>query len=204
MAAYPVGDPAEPAVTVRFVGDERRTAPPMSAAALARLELPWLADGVSVRVTDGRGSMVIRRERHRLISDGGGTVGRFDGVRLLRGEGGGGAVPGEPGLVEVTFASLPTGPRQSSNRPMDLPEILDLLRRLPTRTGSCLSAEHQAGCVQMRWADGRLWLETPHPADATVTGRYARLDEAERILTILATEHRNAVPYLDGVTTKPW
>jgi hypothetical protein len=56
----------------------------------------------------------------------------------------------------------------------------------------------------MRWEDGRLWLETPHPQDATATGKQATLDEAERMLAILATEGRAAVAELDGVTRQPW
>lgn len=87
---------------------------------------------------------------------------------------------------------------------MVLPEVLDVLRRLPTRTGSWLCAAGTGGVVQQRWEDGRLWLETPHPADGTATGKYARLDEAERMLTVLATEDRVAVVDLDGVTTAPW
>lgn len=200
MAAYPIGDPAEPPVTVQFTPERRREVPAMSASALAQLELPWLAEGESVRV----GEVLLRRMRHRLVWEDGRMAGRFDGLRLLRGGDVSGDVPDEPGLVEVTYCNLPTGEQQYQSRPMELPEILDVLRRLPTRTNSWLCAVHDAGCVQMCWEGGRLWLETPNPADQSSTGKYASLDEAERMLTILATEHRNGVAELDEVTTKPW
>lgn len=56
----------------------------------------------------------------------------------------------------------------------------------------------------MEWEDGRLWLETPHPEDATSTGRHATLDEAVQVLTILAAEDRSAVAELAGATRRPW
>ncbi|MEU4689978.1 hypothetical protein [Actinoplanes sp. NPDC023714] len=203
MAAYPVG--AEPGriVEVRFVPDRHMVFPPMPVGALAALELPWLPAGTSVRVDDGERTMTIRREKHRLISDDGRETGRFEGLRLLSGEGDG-EVPGEPGLMEVTYQCLPTGPQQIAGRPMSLPEMLAVLRRLPTRTGSWLSAVHEAGIVQMRWEHGGLWLESPFVAESASVGKYAGLDEAERMLTILATENRTAIRELDGVTTKPW
>jgi len=204
LAAFPPDRPVGRTAKVQFLPDQHRVYPPMSVAALASLELPWLADDTAVRVDDGDRTVTIRRERHRLVADDGRVAGRFEGLRLL-GEGDpGGAVPDEPGLIEVTFSCLPSGAQQHANRPMDLPEIIDVLRRMPTRTDSWLSAEHDAGCVQMRWENGRLWLETPNPADSSSTGKFASLDEAERMLTILATQNRNAVADLDGVTTKPW
>ena len=42
------------------------------------------------------------------------------------------------------------------------------------------------------------------PLDAFVSSKYASLDEAEQMLTILATENRNAIRELNDVTTKPW
>lgn len=115
-----------------------------------------------------------------------------------------GEVPGETGLIEVTYQCMPTGPQQIAGRPMSLPEILAVVRRLPTRTGSWLAATHKAGIVQMRWENGKLWLESPFVAESASVGKYASLDEAEQMLTILATENRNAIRELDGVTTKPW
>jgi hypothetical protein len=88
---------------------------------------------------------------------------------------------------------------------MGLAETLDVLRRLPTGRRSWLCAVTPAGgVVQMRWEQGRLWLETPNPSDATSTGKFAGLDEAELMLTVLATEDRVAIGELEGVTTQPW
>jgi hypothetical protein len=78
------------------------------------------------------------------------------------------------------------------------------VRRLPTRTDSWLAAIHEAGIVQMRWENGKLWLESPFVAESASVGKYAGLGEAERMLTILATENRNAIRELDSVITKPW
>ncbi|XVU29760.1 DUF6891 domain-containing protein [Actinoplanes sp. CA-054009] len=187
LAAIPGGDPAERPVAVEGLGD----LPPMSAAALAELELPWLPEGTTARVA----GTTVRRERDRLVGGDGRVVGRFQGLRLLSEDGGPDAEPPrEPGLIDVT----PGG------RPMELPEVLDALRRMPARTGTWLSVLHDAGCVQVCWEDGRLWLETPNAADESTTGKFAELPEVESVLTVLATEGRNAVPGLDGVTTEPW
>jgi len=203
MAAFP--ESAEPGrtVQVQLVPDRHLVFPPMSAGALAALELPWLPEDTSVRVDDGERTVTIRRVGHRLISDDGREAGRFEGLRLLDAPGEGG-VPGEPGLIEVTYQGLPNGPHQVAGRPMSLPEILAVVRRLPTRTDSWLAAVHEAGVVQMRWENGKLWLESPFVAESASVGKYASLNEAERMLTILATENRNAIRELDGVTTKPW
>jgi hypothetical protein len=203
MAAYPVTAEPGRAVDVQFVPDRHMVFPPMSAGALAALELPWLPDDTSVRVEDGERRMAIRREKHCLISDDGRRVGRFEGLRLLAGEDDG-DVPGETGLIEVTYQCMPAGPQETAGRPMSLPEILAVVRGLPTRTDSWLAAVHEAGIVQMRWENGRLWLESPFVAESASVGRYADLDDAERMLTILATENRNAIRELDGVTTNPW
>ncbi|MBG0566465.1 DUF6891 domain-containing protein [Actinoplanes aureus] len=203
MAAVPVSADLSRTVKVQFVPDRHLVFPPMSVGALAALELPWLPDDTSVRVDDGQRTVTIRRERHRLISDDGREASRFEGLRLLGTEDDGG-VPGETGLIEVTYQCMPTGPQQVAGRPMILPEILALMRRLPTRTNSWLAAEHDAGIVQMRWENGRLWLESPFVAESASVGKYASLDEAERMLKILATENRNAIRDLDGVITKPW
>ncbi|GIF21126.1 hypothetical protein Ate02nite_38560 [Paractinoplanes tereljensis] len=213
MAAFPVSAELGRTAEVRFAPDRNMVFPPMSLGALAALELPWLPDDTSVRVDDGERTVTIRRERHRLISDDGREAGRFEGLRLLDSEDEGaedegaedeGAVPSETGLIEVTYQCMPTGPQQVAGQPMSLPEILAVVRRLPTRTNSWLAAVHDAGIVQMRWEDGRLWLESPLVTESASVGKYASLDDAERVLTILATENRNAIRELDGVTTKAW
>jgi hypothetical protein len=201
MAEFATPHPAEPVAEVEVVSGRHRVAVPMPLSALARLELPFLPTGVSVRVN---GSAALHRDHHRLVSEDGRSVGRFDGQRLLQG-GSDDSPEAEPGLLEVTFESGTTGPSQGASRPMVLAETLDVLRRLPTWRGSWLCAvSPTGGIVQMRWEHGHLWLETPNPSDATSTGKVASLDEAELMLTILATEDRVAITELDGVTTKPW
>ncbi|MFD0592516.1 hypothetical protein ACFQZ4_08070 [Catellatospora coxensis] len=181
----------------------RRLAPRMTATALSMLELPWLPQGVAVRVEGDGAPVELRRERSRLFSDDGRSVGRFDGLRLLNG-GDDPQAPDEPGMLEVTYESQPDGPSAFPSVPMALPEALDVLRRLPTRTNSWLCAVSAAeAVVQLRWEKDGLWLETPHPEDATSTGKYATYDEAVRVLTILATEDRSALAELDGAARRP-
>lgn len=204
MAAYAPYDPAEPEVAVQVPKGRVNLPPTMTATALALLELPWLPADATVRVADDGRSMELHRRRSRLISDDGRSVGRFDGLTLLRG-GDDPQPPDEPGLLEVTYESMMHGPKAFPAVPMVLPEVLDVLRRLPTRTNSWLCAVSAAeAVVQLRWESGGLWVETPHPEDATSTGKYATLDEAVHLLTVLATENRSAIADLPGVTRQPW
>jgi hypothetical protein len=108
-----------------------------------------------------------------------------------------GDVTTAPDLVDVAL-------KHASARPMEPAEMIDVLRQLPTRTDAWLSAVNDAGCVQVAWEDGQLWLETPDPAAGASIGKYATLAEAERVLTVLATGRRVAVTDLDGVITKRW
>lgn len=177
---------------------------PAPAPELERLVLPWLPDGVTVRLTapDG-GSAEVHREFDHLVDDGGWRAGRFAGLSLLTGSVGAGAP--ETGLLDVTFASEPTGSRETQSRPMTLAETLDTLRTLPPRTRSYLSALGRSrGIVQMNWEDERFWLETPDAAVGASTGKFATMAEAEHMLTVLAEEDRVAIPDLPGVITKPW
>jgi hypothetical protein len=210
LAAFTTGGPDEPDVAVEVVEGRHRLGRRMSAVALAGLDLPWLPTGVVLRMGAqmglqmGTDAMVVRRKHDRLVTDDGRSVGRFDGLRLMNGTSGADAVS-EPGLLEVTYETRPNGPSETAARPMVLPEVIDVLRRLPTRTDSWLCAvSGTGGIVQMCWEDGRLWLETPQPDAGASTGKHARREEAEQMLAILSTEDRVAVAELDGVTTKPW
>ncbi|MEV0459921.1 DUF6891 domain-containing protein [Catellatospora methionotrophica] len=204
MAAHAPYDPAEPELSVQVTKGRLRIGPRLTGTALARLELPWLPPDVTVRVEGSGPPMEVHRDGSHLVSDDGRRVGRFDGLRLLAG-GHDPAAPDEPGLLEVSYASQPNGPSAFPGVPMVLPEVLEVLPRLPTRTKSWLSAiSGSAAIVQMSWDDGKLWLETPHPEDATATGKHATLDEAVRMLTVLATEDRSALAELAGVSRRPW
>jgi hypothetical protein len=115
------------------------------------------------------------------------------------------APPVEADLLDVTFQAMPSGPQQPAGRPMTSAEAIEVLRRLPTRTDSWLSALGRSdGCVQMRWESGRLWLETPDPDAGASAGKHATLAEAERMLTVLATEDRVAIGELPEVITLAW
>ncbi|MFC7242064.1 DUF6891 domain-containing protein [Catellatospora aurea] len=205
MAACAPYDPAEPELSVQSAKGRRLAiAARMTATALAALELPWLPKGVTVRIEGGAAPVELRREGSRLFSDDGRSAGRFDGLRLLNG-GDDPRAADEPGLLEVTYESQPNSGSAFPSAPMMLPEALDVLRRLPTRTNSWLCAASASDvAVQMRWEHCGLWLETPHPEDATSTGKYATLDEAVRMLTVLATEDRSAMAELEGATRRPW
>jgi hypothetical protein len=203
LAAFAGHDPGGPVAGVTVTRGRLDVEPRMPAETLALLELPWLPGNVCLNVELSGRTMEVRRERHRLVTDDGRAAGRFEGLRLLREKTS--CVPDEPGLLEVTYESLPTGPAQRAARPMVLPEVLEVLRRLPTRTDSWLSAVSAGGSVvQLRLEGGRLWLETPHPEDATATGKYASHAEAAWVLSVLAEQDRSAVGELPGVTRKPW
>lgn len=204
LAAFAGHDPDAPVATVNVTRGRLDLDPCMSAKTLALLELPWLPGNVCLSVELSGYTVEVRRERHRLVSDDGRAAGRFEGLRLLQGSKDS-LVPDEPGLLEVSYESLPTGPAQRAARPMVLPEVLEVLRRLPTRTDSWLSAVSAGGSVvQLRLEGGRLWLETPHPEDATATGKYASHAEAVQVLSVLAEQDRSAVGELPGATRKPW
>ncbi|MEV0900747.1 hypothetical protein [Actinoplanes sp. NPDC049802] len=177
----------------------------LGAAALGEVELPWLPAGVEVRLTEGGRSVVVRREFDRLVADDGRATGRFDGLRLLE-DGGVETEPvAEAGLIEVTYQTMPSGPAQHAGRPMTIAEVTEVLRRLPTRTGSWLSAVGRSGgCVQMACEETGLWLETPDVEAAASIGKQATLDEAERMLGVLADEDRVAIRELPEVISRPW
>jgi hypothetical protein len=80
-----------------------------------------------------------------------------------------------------------------------------LLRAMPPRTGSwaCFGGA-AGGVIQIRWEDGRLWLETPDPSTRTSLGRYVSLTEAEGMVSMLAIEGRVAVSELDGLQRIAW
>ncbi|BCY06781.1 hypothetical protein [Actinoplanes sp. L3-i22] len=223
MAAYLTESPAaSPVIEVEVI--RGRAVPglggPTPAVQLERLVLPWLPAGVTVRLTSpgeasaspggvsaspGGASAEVHREFDRLVGGDGRRVSRFAALRLLDPSAGSEPGDAEPALLDVTFQSMPSGPRESQARPLTLPETLDVLRRLPTGTNSWLAAGSRSDeLVQMRWEDGQLWLETPDVAISASIGKYATLAEAEQVLTILAEQDRVAIRELPDVITKPW
>ncbi|MBO3737079.1 DUF6891 domain-containing protein [Actinoplanes flavus] len=202
MAAHP-SEPGGREIGVEVVRGRHRVPGRLPAAVLGEVELPWLPAGVELELTDGDRTVAVHREFDRLIGDGR-AVGRFDGLRLLA-DGEIGEPPAEAGLIEVTYQTLPGGPAESAGRPMTIAEVTDVLRRLPTRTGSWLSAVGRSGgCVQVVWEEAGLWLETPDVEAAASVGKHTTLDDAERMLGVLADEDRVAVRELPGVISRPW
>jgi len=217
LAAYAPAPEPIPDVEVAVVDDASSSpvdAGRESAESLALLELPWLPADVRLRTArlpaagdpatgDPAAAtgdpVVVRREFDRLRTDDGRVAGRFDGLRLLRGE----AVPeptDEPDLLEVRYDDG----TYHHDSPMTLTETLAVLRAMPV-AGTWLSAQGRGGgVVQLSWPDGELWVESPDPADRTTTGAHTSIGEAERLLTLLAAEDRAAVHELAGATTRPW
>lgn len=199
MAAYATPEPGEREVVFEPPGG--RMPMPMPISAVAAVELPWLPAGKPARV-DG---VEVTRRHHLLFLSDGRSAGRLHGLSLLRGTDAEQTPVGEPGLVEVTYETRPAGPNEYDGLPLRWDATAEIVRRMPTRTGSWLSAiTPSGGIVQMSWDDGQLWLETPHPDDATSTGKHATVEEAERMLRILAEEDRVAIAELPGAIRRPW
>jgi hypothetical protein len=199
LAAYAIPDPNERQIVFEPPGG--RLPVPLPVSALATVELPWLPNGRPARI-DG---IEVTRQHHLLFLDDGRCAGRFHGLSLLDRTGAEQPPAGEPDVLDVTYEMNPNGPNQSAGLPLGWKEAAEIVRRMPTRTGSWLSALSPSGAiVQMSWNDGRLWLETPHPDDAASTGKHATVEEAEQMLRILAEEDRVAIADLPGAIRKPW
>ncbi len=190
---------------------------PLPATRLAALCLPWLPARTRLRVEpEGGEAMVLRRERDRLIAaydDGrperavdrtraGELLGLDAGSSVHSGGSGRGGHSGPPSL-DVTYDCRLGS--EAAEVPLDLFESVALLRAMPPRTGSwaCFGGA-AGGVIQIRWEDGRLWLETPDPSTRTSLGRYVSLTEAEGMVSMLAIEGRVAVSELDGLQRIAW
>ena len=94
--------------------------------------------------------------------------------------------------------------------PVLLDEALGWVQNLEPVDGYFLTFTGRSkGTVQMMWqAQGpnrpELWLETPNPAKRELHGRFATLEEAQRMVTILAVEDRVAVHELGDLKINTW
>ncbi|MEU8331523.1 hypothetical protein [Micromonospora sp. NPDC048839] len=186
---------------------------PSSAARLAGLHLPWLPAGVRIQVAHQGAAVVVRREGDTLVGtypeqDGRElTVGRYDGMDLIRRLPGGSvpaaALPAPPDFLEATYQYR--GDVQK-DVPLDAAEVRLLLRAMRPLSRDFLTAfGRSGGCVQVAWERDGLWLEELDMARSTSTGRIATVAEAERLLTVLATEDRVPIDDLGGdLVTKRW
>ncbi|MEU7614359.1 hypothetical protein [Micromonospora sp. NPDC049204] len=186
---------------------------PSSAARLAGLHLPWLPSGVRVRLAREGAAVIVRREGDALVGtspDQAGrelTVGRFDGLELIGRFTDGSvravATPAPPDFLEATYQYRDDVQKEV---PLDAAEARLLLRAMRPLSRDFLTASGRSGgCVQATWERDGLWLEELDTARATSTGRIATVAEAERLLTVLATEDRVGIDELGGdLVTKSW
>ncbi|WP_157407226.1 hypothetical protein [Actinomadura atramentaria] len=112
-------------------------------------------------------------------------------------------VPGEPEpLLEITVNDATRRRSDSEMHPENLETCLRWVRALTPEDGNFLTFEGRTGGIvqMMREDDGRLWLETPEPGARRAVGRYVEVEEAERMVEVLAREDRVAVAELGGLT----
>ncbi|GGO01570.1 DUF6891 domain-containing protein [Micromonospora parathelypteridis] len=196
-----------------WTGSDAPTEGLTSAARLAGLDLPWLPAGVRIQVAHEGTTVVVRREGDTLVGaypEQGGrelTVGRHDGMDLIRRLTGGSVPaatqPAPPNFLEATYqyrGSVQKGV------PLDAAETRLLLHAMRPLSFDFLTAfGRSGGCVQVAWEPDGLWLEELDSARSTSTGRIATIGEAERMLTVLATEDRVPIDELGGdLVTKRW
>jgi hypothetical protein len=202
----------------------RRSAKPalVRAESVLKRDLPGLLTGVEVSATDVRGhDLRLRREWDRLRGTlhlaGAAEAVDVDIPRHSALDVFGPLFAGadfDPSALTAAAAGPPeemlamrvndAGRRRydSEDHPASLDECLRWLRALGPVDGNFLVfAGRSGGIVQMMWQDApggpRLWLETPDPS----RGRHVTLDEAERMITILARTDRVAVDDLGDLET---
>jgi len=185
---------------------------PIAGSHLCGLHLPWLPAGTAVRVEVAGGRPVtIWRDGASLVAEDAAAdvvrVGRHHGARVLAwalGEPVAAPLLGsEPGLLEVTYEHATD--RAHHDVPLELSESIELLRRMPPRTGSWVSYSGRSGGVlQAVWEDGRLWVETPRPELQVSVGRHVTVSEAEGLITALAEHDHVAIQELDDLETVAW
>jgi len=206
-----------------------RRAFPQAAEHVFTRTAPGLARGIRLEATDVRGHrLVVSRTWDRLtgtlILSTDGTVHPVDipisapwatlspifsgdpvDPRAL-------AAPSHPDiaedLLEFTYETADRG-WASVPLPTTLESCLTRLRgqilRTPGNFGVFYS--RSGAIVQVRRCpedEPPLWLETPYPDVGHSLGRHVTVEEAERLITILAREDRSAVPELDDLTTVTW
>jgi hypothetical protein len=104
-------------------------------------------------------------------------------------------------MLEIRVADPGRGRADVEMHPETLDACLAWVRALTPENGAFLVfAGRSAGVVQMVWEDDGLWLETPEPERRRSRGRHVTLDEAERMVEILARDDRVAVDELGGLT----
>ncbi len=211
LAAHP-GTIAEDDFTVTAEPLDGWAGPPItamatSAKAWAALRLPWLPAVRSVRITDEAGeTVVLQREWDRLLA----TYGDGDKAEastanawaLLTGVPASADEP-EP-MLEVSYDF--SGRATDGIIPMTLNESLALLPAMPIRTGHWATYTGRSReVIQHVWEDGpKLWLEVLDPKHHCSHGRHVTIDEAQRVIRILAEEDRVVMAPLGKLQTRYW
>ncbi|WP_329250001.1 hypothetical protein OG417_04220 [Actinoallomurus sp. NBC_01490] len=194
-------------------------------------DLPGLLDGVRLSVMDVRGhDLRVHREWDRLRGTlrvpGEAEVVDVDVPRLSAWDVFGPLFAGaafDAAALAAASASPPEdmlemrvndeGRRRydSEAHPASLEECLEWLRALcPTNGNFLVFCGKSGGCLQMMWQsesesqEPRLWLETPELEHRRSRGRHVTLDEAERMITVLAREDRVAVDDLGDLEHVPF
>jgi hypothetical protein len=195
---------------------------------LIREEVPNLARGVRMLVRDVRGyELILRRQWDRLVGTATAphdtTAVEVDLARLaawdalaplFQGEDVdltalSTATSGEPTEADMLELTYSTQDRGYASLPVLRP-LDECVARLSTQivrsVGNVAVFESRSGViVQVRVEDGqRLWLETPDPTLGRSRGRHVTLDEAARMLEILAGADRSAVDELGDLRTRDW
>ncbi|MEU4421901.1 hypothetical protein AB0F81_14850 [Actinoplanes sp. NPDC024001] len=112
----------------------------------------------------------------------------------------------ETDVLDVTFQTAARG-WAGAPRLDTLADALSLLTTPGLHTpGDWAAFTSRSGTVvQVRCEDdGRLWLESPDARSSRSLGRHVTVDEASRMVTILAREDRSAVAELGGLSTVSW
>lgn len=185
-------------------------------------EVPDLMEGVRLSLRDMRGrELRLHREWDRIrgtlhvpgeaaaeVSVPRSSAWRALGPLFLGGEVDSAALSGaaaEPheAMLEMRVNDRERGRHDERRRPQALDGCLRWLRALaPTDGNFLVFAGRSGGVVQMIWQEGpRLWLEAPEPAHRRSRGRHVTLEEAERMITILAEQDRVAVDDLGDLRT---
>ncbi|MGA4726348.1 DUF6891 domain-containing protein [Micromonospora taraxaci] len=194
----------------RWTGAYAPTGGRWSAARLVGLHLPWLPAGVRLRLGYGDAVVVVRREGPVLVGEQDRrelTVDRRHGMDLVRQLTGRPVravdAPPPPDFLDATYQYRDD---VQKDVPLEAAEACLLLRAMRPLSRDFLSAfGRSGGCVQVAWERDGLWLEELDVARATSTGRIATVAEAERMLTVLATEDRIPLDELGGdLVTKRW
>lgn len=117
------------------------------------------------------------------------------------------AYPGSPPptaqTVSVSYENAPSGGGQAEELPVTPAQARDLLLTLTPYTGNYINFITPTKSLIATWDPGpRLKFEIPDPENRCYHSRHVTIEEAEEIVTTLATEDHLALT--DNLTIEPW